>query len=71
MANDQARVLTFDDLKGKGWPHTRMHTHRLVTEGKFPRPFKSHDGGRTNFWLETDIDKFLTDRAKTTKTARR
>ena len=61
---DPEKVLTFEDLAAKGWPHTRMHTHRLVQEGKFPKPFKAHDGGRRNMWLEADVDEFLAGRAR-------
>jgi predicted DNA-binding transcriptional regulator AlpA len=63
---DAERVLTFEDLAAKGWPHTRMHTHRLVKEGKFPKPFKAHEGGRRNMWLEADVDEYLSKRARPT-----
>ena len=57
MADD--RVLTFEDLASKGWPHGRTQTWRLVKAGKFPKPFKYHDAGRRNYWLEADVDAFF------------
>jgi predicted DNA-binding transcriptional regulator AlpA len=64
MADDD-RVLTFRDLKEKkGWPYTAVHTQRLVKAGKVPKPFKTGDAGGLNLWLESDIDAFLSGRAK-------
>ena len=50
---DSEKVLTFEDLATKGWPHTRVYTAQLVRLGKFPKPFKAHEGGRRNLWLRT------------------
>lgn len=64
MAKDQKRTLKFEDLRDKGWGYSREYTHRLMLAGKFPKPFKAHASGRINFWLESDIDRFMADRAK-------
>ncbi len=30
------RLLTFDNLRQRGWPYTRQHTTRLEKAGRFP-----------------------------------
>jgi prophage regulatory protein len=56
-------VLTFDDLKKKGWPYTRVHTRRLVLAGQFPKPFKAAGSG-LNLWFESEINAYFAERAK-------
>lgn len=67
MADDERVLITYDDILKKGWPLSRMHTHRLIQQGKFPKPFKAYDGGRRNMWLEADIDAYLKSRARADK----
>lgn len=54
------KVLGLDDLKGRGIPFSRQHIHRLIRQGKFPRPFKI--GDRTNGWTDEEIDQYLKTR---------
>jgi hypothetical protein len=55
-----SRKLTFKQLKvEKGWPYSRQYTHRLIREGKIPRPKKRPDGGAINLWDEAEIDAFF------------
>jgi prophage regulatory protein len=55
------KILSFDDLRGKGIHYTRQHIHRLIRKEKFPRPFKLVEGGN-NTWTEAEIDQYLKDR---------
>lgn len=65
--NRDDRVLTFEDLKTKkGWSFSADHTRTLWKAGKFPKPFKV-SGGAYNLWLESDIDEFFAERAKSRK----
>lgn len=54
------KFLGFNDLREKGIPWTRQHTHRLISAGKFPKPVKI--GENTNAWPEPEIDQYLKDR---------
>ena len=60
------RVLTQPDLKDKGIKWSRQHIHRLVRQGKFPRPFKL--GERTNAWFEDIIDRHLEEKMEAAQT---
>jgi predicted DNA-binding transcriptional regulator AlpA len=49
------KLLTFNQLKSeKGHPFTRVHTMRLVRDGKFPAPL--HLSERRIAWSEAEID---------------
>jgi len=65
MTSDD-RVLTFKDLKKKGWPYTAVHTRRLIKQGKVPQPFKTGEIG-LNLWMESDIGAYLAGRAKSVR----
>ena len=54
------KVLAFKDLREKGIPFCRQHIHKLVKQGAFPPPLKV--GGKTNSWVETEIDEYLEER---------
>lgn len=41
---------------------SRSHIHQLVSASKFPKPFKFHEGGRSNGWLESEIDAWIRTR---------
>jgi prophage regulatory protein len=56
----EMRVLETRDLRDKGIHWTRQHLHRLVRQGRFPRPFKL--GNKTNAWTEEEIDNYVKDR---------
>jgi prophage regulatory protein len=51
------RFLDEADLKARGIKFSRQHRHRLVRQGKFPKPVKL--GLNTNAWPETEIDQYL------------
>jgi prophage regulatory protein len=55
------RVVMARGLREKGITFSRVHIHRLVAAGKFPRPFKL--GDNTNAWWEHQIDAWLDGRA--------
>jgi prophage regulatory protein len=61
------KVLSHRDLPSKGIRWSRQHIHRLVREGRFPPPFKL--GGRTNAWVEAEIDEYLEGRVAARDTA--
>lgn len=65
------RVLTFRDLQEKkAWPYTIQHTRRLIAAGRFPKSFKAGNTGM-NLWMETEIDTYLSTRARQARKSRR
>jgi prophage regulatory protein len=58
--NAPMRLLSFDDLRQRGWPYSKVHTWRLVRAGKFPAPKKLGLGENgKNVWTEDDVDAAL------------
>lgn len=52
------RILRMRDLPSKvGYEPTTIYG--LITQGKFPPPFKLRDGGRAAGWYESTIDEWL------------
>ena len=43
---------------------SRTHVHNLIARGQFPKPFKLYEGGRNNGWLASEIDQWVSTRAK-------
>lgn len=54
------RLLSLSDLRARGINFSRQWLHRLVREGKFPKPVKV--GNRTLAWVETEIDAWIASR---------
>jgi len=54
---DHMRLLDEEDLKQRGIKFSRQHRHRLIRQGKFPKPVKV--GANTNAWPEPEIDQFI------------
>jgi prophage regulatory protein len=50
------RFLDEHDLKARGIKFSRQHRHRLIRQGKFPKPVKI--GMNTNAWPESEIDEY-------------
>jgi hypothetical protein len=51
------RLLSFDDLRQRGWPYSKVRTWRLVRAGKFPAPKKLGLGKNgKNTWTEDEYD---------------
>jgi prophage regulatory protein len=50
------RFLDEADLKARGIKFTRQHRHRLIKQGKFPKPVKL--GLNTNAWVECEVDEY-------------
>jgi prophage regulatory protein len=38
---------------------SRSVFYDLMGKGAFPMPTKAHAGGRSNFWLESEIDAYI------------
>jgi prophage regulatory protein len=53
----RTKVLSFKDLRERGISYSRVHIHRLVGAGKFPRPIKI--GANRTAWLERELDDWL------------
>jgi prophage regulatory protein len=53
------KLLDFDSLAAKGVRFSGTHLFRLINAGRFPKPLKI---GKRNFWVETEIDKYIADR---------
>ena len=61
-ASTTPRVIRMNELVEKvGYAPSTIYA--LIKDDKFPKPFKLTPGGRANGWLETEIDKYLSDRA--------
>jgi len=57
------RVLRMRDLPNKvGFRPSTIY--EMVAAGRFPRPFKLVSGGRATGWLESEIDSWLDERAR-------
>ena len=53
------RLLSFRDLKErKGIKFSRPWIKKLVSDGKFPKPFRP-TGGTHIAWLESEIDEWI------------
>jgi prophage regulatory protein len=54
------RILSYDDLKGRGINYSKVHLWRLEKARKFPQriPLSENRHG----WLESEIDAWLADR---------
>jgi prophage regulatory protein len=50
------RFLDEQDLKARGIKFSRQHRHRLISQGKFPKPVKV--GLNTNAWVEDEVDEY-------------
>ena len=56
--NVRNRVLRMKDLTEKvGFRPSTLY--QLITEGKFPAPFKLVPGGRATGWMEQDVDAWI------------
>jgi prophage regulatory protein len=53
------RFLNEADLKARGIKFSRQHRHRLIRQGRFPKPVKI--GANTNAWPEPEIDQYQED----------
>lgn len=51
------RLLSYDQLREKGIRYSKTQIFRLIKAGKFPRPLAG--AGRTNSWVESEIDAFI------------
>jgi len=56
------RVVLLDDagLKQLGISFSRQHRHRLIQQGRFPRPLKV--GQNKNAWLASEIHDWIAAR---------
>ena len=59
------RMLTYEDLRGRGIPFSATHIHYLVKRGQFPCPIKF--GYSTKRWVESEIDAWIADGMKRPK----
>jgi predicted DNA-binding transcriptional regulator AlpA len=53
------RLLSHRDLHARGITFTRQWLHKLIQEARFPRPVKA--GKNRNFWIEAEIDQYLSE----------
>jgi prophage regulatory protein len=57
------RTLRMRELPSKvGYRPSTIYA--LIAAGKFPKPFKLSSGGRAAGWLETTIDEWISEQAK-------
>ena len=60
---NQKRILRMADLRN--WVGLAPRSiHRLIANGKFPKPFKLVHGGRAAGWPTEVIEAYLAERAK-------
>jgi predicted DNA-binding transcriptional regulator AlpA len=51
------KLLTFNNLRERGWPYSKSHTWRLIRAGKFPKPKKLGLGQNAkNVWPEDEYE---------------
>jgi predicted DNA-binding transcriptional regulator AlpA len=51
------KLLTYANLRERGWPYSKPHTWRLVRGGKFPAPKKLGFGPNAkNVWAEDEYE---------------
>jgi hypothetical protein len=48
------KMLTFEQLRDKGWPFSSEHTNRLAAKGVFPHPIKI--GGHRKIYWEDEVE---------------
>jgi len=67
MHSEKWRRTTMSEEKILRWPEVhqrvgicRSNVHKLISEGKFPRPIKL--GERASGWLDSEISKWIEDR---------
>lgn len=53
-------LLNLAGIQARGIPFSRQHIHRLIRQGRFPKPVKL--GYSTNAWLVSDIDRWIEER---------
>lgn len=58
-----AKLLGLKDLRDRGISYHAVHLNRLIKAGRFPPPLRLNIGGR-RFWLASQIDGFLAERAR-------
>jgi len=57
------KLLSYDELRKKGIPYTKVHLWRLERDGKFPKRVPL--GESRHGWLESEIDDWLLERMAT------
>ena len=51
------KLLTFENLRERGWPYSKVHTWRLIRAGKFLAPKKLGFGPNAkNVWPEDEYE---------------
>jgi prophage regulatory protein len=58
MESQTMKLLDLDALADKGIKFSDTHIWRLIRAGRFPKPVQI---GKRNHWVETEIDKYITD----------
>jgi predicted DNA-binding transcriptional regulator AlpA len=54
------KLLTFSNLRERGWPYSKSHTWRLIRAGKFPTPKKLGFGPNAkNVWPEDEYEAVI------------
>ena len=56
------RLLSYNDLRARGIPYSKVHLWRLERDGKFPKRIKI--GAKFHGWKESEIDELLTHGAR-------
>ena len=58
------RLVPFSKLEtAYDIPYTRQHLRRLAKAGKFPKPVKVTEDGRSIAWIDEEIEEHLRQRA--------
>jgi prophage regulatory protein len=59
------KLLSYDDLRAKGIPFSRVHLWRLEKEGRFPKRVSLGESKRV--WVECEIDQWIEQRMASRK----
>ena len=62
MKNEANQPLKFERFKqlAKRVPYSRSTIDRLVSQGKFPRPYKL--SSKSKAWLSSEVDAWMKDK---------
>jgi len=56
------RLISYDDLKPKGIPYSKVQIWRLERDGKFPK--RVAVGAQRYAWIENEVDAWIGERIR-------
>jgi prophage regulatory protein len=56
------QLISYDDLRPRGIPYSKVQLWRLERDGKFPK--RVSVGAQRYAWVESEIDDWITERIR-------